>query len=216
MVWQSVGFFCGDPSWVELDQSVISSHLSSPRSVMCVQWWRVNLSVPHPPLVSVHTSLCSVLQSFSRYNLRRVQAVLCKHHSGNSKGEPVSDTPCPKFLLLESDLERPLHSWALRWLAPIHQEVAVVPSGLERKEEQKKRSCGLAVCLSRRLWVFLSVYIPTKYKWWWMTYYYPAQQRKFPRLWFGFVKACVCVHVCASACMRVCKLYICKFVWVCI
>lgn len=41
-------------------------------------------------------------------------------------------------------------------------------------------------------------------------------ERTFPRLWFGFVKAYVCMSVFASACfcicMRVCKLYVCRYV----
>lgn len=42
-------------------------------------------------------------------------------------------------------------------------------------------------------------------------------ERTFPRLWFGFVKACVCLYVCVSAstciciCMRVGKLYVCTY-----
>lgn len=153
---------------------------------------------------------------FSRYNLWRVQAVCVSTILGTARaGQPVAHR-IPSVPLLCSDLKRPPHSWALSWLASIHQEVAFVEnvfSGLERKAKRKRRQVVVwrFVCLV--VYEFFCLFI---FPLWlnggeWHIITLHGRENISQALVWICQSVCVCTCVFASACMRVRKLCVCRY-----
>lgn len=198
-------------------------HLPSLESVMCVQWRHVNLSVPYLPLVSVHTSFCSVAVSFCRRDLWRVQAV-CKHHSLNSNVRAVGwrnqvpKVPCYNLTWDQHCLNGLCVRKALSWLASVHRVVAFKNffSGLNAKKTEGEKEERPVVCFPCCLWALCLFIFPLGLnvgQWYIITLhgrenisqalvfklskhvFATAYVCKCMCVWKLFMCVCVCVHV---------------------